>query len=421
MTNNVTADAAILPWDFDKCLASFLAELVGIGYKRGTLSAYKYLGRNLKYAVAARGLEVSSLTEELAAELVYELERTPREPNKYKNMAKRFVRHLMDLGVVARPVLSPRAIRLSKLQTEYEEYLRLQRGLHERSIYGSWRFVDRFITHRFGGDDFDLSDLKSRDPTDFLEYVIGPKSTFRDKTAPSHIRMFLQYLFRMAVTSTNLALCVPRVVTNRGKRLPRDMAPNDIELVLKAVRAQPCHGRRDYAMVLLMARLGLRAHEVVTIQLDDIDWRLGELLIRGKGGRHDKLPLPFDVGEALADYIKADRVSTTRALFVTARAPYRQLPNGQYLSAILREAFTTTGVKPPGPYVGSHMLRHSLATNLVRKGASLQEIGDMLRHRSASSTMIYARLDVDGLRSIAQEWPTTGTLMNASTQTGGSI
>ena len=295
MTNDTTTDEAFLPWDFDRCLASFLAELAGVGYKSGTLDAYRYLGRELKCAMAERGLAVSSLTEDLVGELVSILERKAREPNKCKNMAKRFVRHLMDLGVVARPVLSPRAIRLSKLQTEYEEYLRHQRGLHETSIYGSWRFVDRFITYRFGVADFDLSHLKPSDPTDFLEYMIGAKSTFRDKSAPSHIRMFLQYLFRMAVTSTNLALCVPKVMTNRGKRLPRDMATSDIELVLAAVRAHPNHGRRNYAMVVLMARLGLRAHEVVAIQLDDIDWRMGELLVRGKGGRHDKLPVPADV------------------------------------------------------------------------------------------------------------------------------
>ena len=421
MINDVSINDRSLPLDFDGCMASFGAELAGLGYKKGTLRSYQYLGRELKCAMAARGLEVSHLTEELAGELVGRLERKTREPNKCKNMAKRFVRHLMDLGVAEKPVLTPRAINLLKLQGEYGEYLRLQRGLHDSSIYTSWRFVDRFITYRFGLADFDLSDLRPNDSTDFLEHMIGSKPVFRDKTAPSHIRMFLQYLFRMAVTSTNFALCVPKVVTNRGKRLPRDMAPNDIELVLKAVRAQPCHGRRDYAMVLLMARLGLRAHEVVKVQLDDVDWRLGELLIRGKGGRHDKLPLPPDVGEALADYIKTDRVSTTRALFVTARAPHRQLPDGQYLSAILRQAFATTGVKPPTPYVGSHVLRHSLATNLARNGASLQEIGDILRHRSASSTMIYARLDVEGLRSIAQEWPTSATANITSTQTEGSI
>jgi site-specific recombinase XerD len=161
-------------------------------------------------------------------------------------------------------------------------------------------------------------------------------------------------------------------------------------------------------MVLLLARLGLRAPEVIAIQLDDIDWRTGELTIRGKGQRHDRVPIPPDVGEALANYIRHDRVSTSRALFVSARAPHGPFKDGQVLNAILKDAFVRCGVKPPCPYVGSHVLRHSLATNLVRNGASLDEVRDVLRHRSRASTLIYAKVDIEGLRSIAQTWPSTG-------------
>jgi integrase len=147
-------------------------------------------------------------------------------------------------------------------------------------------------------------------------------------------------------------------------------------------------------MVLLIARLGLRAPEVIAIQIDDIDWRAGEIIVRGKGKRHDCVPLPPDVGEALTDYIRQDRTTTSRALFVTGRPPHHPFKDGQVLNCILRRAFFKVGLKPPVPYVGSHMLRHSLATNLVKRGAPLEEIGDMLRHRSRASTMIYAKLDV---------------------------
>jgi integrase len=152
----------------------------------------------------------------------------------------------------------------------------------------------------------------------------------------------------------------------------------------------------------------LRAPEAIAMQLDDIDWRSGEIIVRGKGNRHDRVPLPPDVGEALADYIRSDRKTASRALFVTDRAPHRPFKDGQMLNNVLRAAFARTGLKPPAPYVGSHILRHSLATNLVQHGASLAEIGDMLRHRSRASTMLYARLDIDGLRSIAQPWPVAG-------------
>jgi site-specific recombinase XerD len=130
--------------------------------------------------------------------------------------------------------------------------------------------------------------------------------------------------------------------------------------------------------------------------------------VRGKGKLHDRVPIPPDVGEALTAYIRSDRVSTSRALFVTARAPHGPFKDSQVLNEILKQAFAATGVTPPCPYVGSHVLRHSLATNMVRKGASLSEVSDMLRHRSRATTMIYAKLDIDGLRSIAQPWPVAG-------------
>ena len=234
------------------------------------------------------------------------------------------------------------------------------------------------------------------------------KPPFNNKIRPVGLRNFLRYLFKCGVTPTNLALSVPSVAKRYQARLPRHLKPDQVEAVLTAVRANPKHGRRNYAMILLMARLGLRAPEVIAIQLDDIDWRAGELMVRGKGQRHDRVPIPPDVGEALVAYIRNDRVSGERALFVTERAPHRPFKNGAELNEILKIAFARCGMKPPCPYVGSHVLRHSLATNMVLKGASLAEVGNMLRHRSRASTMIYARLDIDTLRSLAQPWPAGG-------------
>ena len=145
------------------------------------------------------------------------------------------------------------------------------------------------------------------------------------------------------------------------------------------------------------------------MRIDDVDWRAGEIVVRGKGHRHDRLPLQPDVGEALAEYLQFERPPTpSRALFVTSRAPHPLFKDGQVLNAILKHAFARTGLKPPTPYVGSHVLRHSLASHMARQGASLDEIGDVLRHRSRASTLIYAKLDIEGLRSIAQPWPVVG-------------
>lgn len=292
-----------------------------------------------------------------------------------------------------------------KLQHDYEDYLRRQRGLSERTIGHCSRFADRFLSFRFGDGDIDPSAITPLDVAAFLQKLTSRQAPFRDKTPPTHLRNFFQYLFGKGLTTTNLALGIPSVAQRYGSRLPRHLSSEDVEAVLLAVCTDGKSSRRNYAMVLLLARLGLRAPEVIAIRLEDIDWRAGELLVRGKGQNHDRVPIPHDVGNALAEYIRHDRVSASRHVFVTSRAPHAPFKDGQILNAVLKRAFSRSGVKPPCPYVGSHVLRHSLATNLIRQGASLAEVGDVLRHRSRASTMIYAKLDIDGLRSIAQPWP----------------
>jgi integrase/recombinase XerD len=296
----------------------------------------------------------------------------------------------------------------AELRRDYETYLRRQRGLSERTIFHSWRIADRFLEFRFGKEIGDLSRITTTDIVGFLQLLTTRTPPLRDKTLSSHLRNFFRYLFKAGKTVTNLALAIPSVAQRYGTRLPRHLTTEQVDTLVTAVRTDSAGGRRNYAMVMLLARLGLRGPEVIAMQIDDIDWRSGEVIVRGKGNRHDRVPLPPDVGEALADYIKSDRKTPSRALFVTERRPYRPFKNAQLLNNILRAAFAKTGLKPPAPYVGSHILRHSLATNLVQRGASLEEIGDMLRHRSRASTMLYARLDIEGLRSIAQPWPIAG-------------
>jgi site-specific recombinase XerD len=393
----------------DPYIDSFEASLRELNYKSGTIKIYRTLVHRLATIMESHDLAPSGLCPERAAELVRGEERKASEPHKYANIARRFAKHLIDIGVACAPspTPTPRQVARERLRLGYEDYLRGQRGLSERTIYDSWRFADRFLDYRFGDTDIDLRAASASDVIAFLQLLI-PKKTFRDKTPAPRLRNFFRYLFKCGLTSSNLALCVPSVAKRYDARLPRHLTPDQVEAVLAAVRTSPKHGRRDYAMMLLLARLGLRAPEVITIQLDDIDWRAGELLVRGKGQRHDRVPIPPDVGEALTAYIRHDRISTSRVLFVSLHAPHRPFKDGGVLNNILKKAFAATGVTPPGPYVGSHVLRHSLATNMVRKGASLAEVGDMLRHRSRASTMIYAKLDIDGLRSIARSWPAAG-------------
>lgn len=393
----------------DPYLDSFAQSFAAANYKVGTIKTYRHLARKLGQLMDKAGIEPSALTPDLADGLARTEARGPNNKIRFHHFARRFAQHLIDIDVAQSvPVTEAQAAR-AELLADFEAYLIKQRGLSPRTIYHTLRFADRFLDHRFGTAMIDLTRLRAADATSFVQHVLTRRTPYRDKTVTSHLRTFFQYLFARGATATNLALSIPKAAQRWDARLPRHLTPDGVEAVLASVRGNPRHGARDYAMLLLMARLGLRAFEVVAIQLDDIDWRAGELLVRGKGGLHDRLPISAEVGQALSRYLREERGPTTcRAVFVTHRAPHRAFKDGQIVNAILKDALATTGQKPVTPYVGSHLLRHSLATRLVNAGASLDEVGDVLRHRSRTSTMIYARLDIDGLRSIAQPWPVAG-------------
>jgi site-specific recombinase XerD len=357
--------------------------------------------------MAELGIDLADLDEASAIDLIGKADMVAAcRAKHYRFMVRGFVKFLVGRGA-GKPTIDPIPVdsERGRLKRSYEEYLLRQRGLSERTIFKNWRIADRFLTFRFGEELGHVADITATDIASFLQQMVARKPPLRGKTVSSDLRNFFRYLFKAGKIAVNLAEGIPSIAQRYGARLPRHLAPEQVDTLLKAVKTDTPSGRRNYAMILLIARLGLRAPEVVAVQLDDIDWRAGEIVVRGKGKRHDRVPLPPDVGEALTTYIKQDRKTTSRALFVTGRPPHAPFKDGQVLNLILKDAFAKTGLKPPAPYVGSHILRHSLATNLVQRGAPLEEIGDMLRHRSRASTMIYAKLDTGGLRSIALPWP----------------
>lgn len=391
----------------DPYLDSFAESFAAANYKAATITNYRSIIRRLGQVMDAEGVEPSALTLDQAERLGRMVPRKHGQTICPHNLARRFAEHLIDIGVAQPVPLTEAQIARATLLADFETYLVKQRGLSPRTIPHTVGFARRFLDYRFGEAIIDPGRLRPADAVGFIEHALA--GARRDKTVATHVRIFLQYLFGCGATPTNLALSVPRTAKRWGARLPRHLSPDGVKAVLASVRDNPRHGARDYAMLLLMARLGLRAVEVIAIQLDDIDWRAGELIVRGKGKLHDRLPITVEVGDALSRYLREERgPASCRTMFVTHRAPHRPFKDGQIVNAILKEALKATGQKPVTPYVGSHLLRHSLATQLVNTGASLDEVGDVLRHRSRSSTMIYARLDIDGLRSIAQPWPVAG-------------
>lgn len=217
----------------------------------------------------------------------------------------------------------------------------------------------------------------------------------------TELRSLLRFLHIGGVLETSLVGAVPSLANWRLSGLPRALEPGELGRLLASCDRSRIVGQRDFAIIMLLGRLGLRRGEVAALRLADIDWRAGELLVRGKGDRHERLPLPTDVGEALVAYLRCDRGAGSEHVFLRVRAPHGPMTPGA-VSAVVALAGRRAGL---AGRIGSHRLRHTAATEMLRAGAPLQEIGQVLRHRSSMSTAIYAKVDREALRSLARSWP----------------
>ncbi|MBI5440256.1 MAG: tyrosine-type recombinase/integrase [Deltaproteobacteria bacterium] len=285
--------------------------------------------------------------------------------------------------------------------------MRTERGLTTATVINYVPFLRCFLTERFGEGPLSLRDLAPSDSSGFILRHAGSMTPGRAKLMVTALRSFFRFLLQRGEIQVDLAASVPTVADWRLSTVPKYLSAEEIERLLEAVDRSTSTGRRNYAILLLLARLGLRAGEVVTLDLDDIDWRAGEIVVRGKGLRHDRLPLVPDVGEALAAYLQMARPkSPTRRVFLRGKPPYRGLAGTSTVSSVVYRALGRAGLQPPNK--GAHLLRHSLATGMLHRGASMAEIGELLRHRATDTTEIYAKVDLRGLRSLAQPWPVAG-------------
>ena len=289
---------------------------------------------------------------------------------------------------------------LEPLLEDYRRYLRCERGLAPSTRRDYEHVARLFLAERERNSGLGLERLSAADVSVFLARECPRRSIASAQQLVTGLRALLRYLHLAGVIVLPLRWAVPAVADRRGLSLPRGLEPAAVVKLLTSCDRRSLTGRRDYAILLLLARLGLRAGEVAAIHLEDLDWRGGALLVRGKGNRHERLPLPVDVGTALVAYLRWRPRSDCRAVFLCVRAPLGPVSAG-VVSQIVRAACTRAGLER----VGAHRLRHTAATGMLRAGSSLPEIAQVLRHQRLDTTAQYSRVDRQALRALARPWP----------------
>ena len=288
------------------------------------------------------------------------------------------------------------------LLAEFGMWLDRERGLAPVSVRCYSKQAKYFLAAA-GGPGV-VGGLDAGRVTAFMVDYSKDRNGWSAKAMVTSLRAFLRFACVTGRTAVPLAGAVPAVASWRLSALPRSLPAAEIEALLDGCDRDTATGLRDYAVLSLLARLGLRGAEAAGLQLGDVGWRAGEIAVTGKGSRIERLPLPAAAGEALAAWLTGGRPRCeSRAVFVTVRRPYRQL-TPEAVRAVMGRACDRAGLERRG----AHRLRHALATELLRAGASLPEVGQVLRHRSLLSTSVYAKVDQDALRPLARPWPGAG-------------
>jgi site-specific recombinase XerD len=312
---------------------------------------------------------------------------------------KRLLEVLAQEGRIA-PMNAPKT-QVEILVHSFGNYLREERSLAPRTINNRKYIVTAFLGQQFGKRPINLSNIQAKDLVGFVQQEAARRRN-SIKTVETSLRTFMRYLLFTGRLKRDLSIAIPSALNRRSLDIPRHLTTDQVRRVLASCNKQTRIGRRDYAVLLLLARLGLRSGEVEAIKIDDIDWITGTLTVHGKNGKVRQMPLVHDVGKAISVYLRKDRKSSPdRRLFQHAQAPYVGLKRS--VGHIVRFALERAGVQSSSK--GAHQFRHTIGHQMLAKGASLAEIGDVLRHESLDTTFIYAKVDLGTLRPLARRWP----------------
>ena len=383
--------------------AGFGSWLETAGYSRTMCAVHLRLMGDLSCWLGEREETIAGLSTPLLAEFIAGRRAAGQRTGLSMRALRPLAEYLRATGAVLAEEPAPPSGPVEQAIAGYASYLRTERGLAAGTIEHEIVLVRPFLAGlvREGG----LGDLESLTAAEVQAFVLDcarSASPARVQRTGTALRSLLRFLHLRGVTASLLAGAVPAAAGWKLSALPRHLTQQEAARMVESCDLATVTGRRDRAVLLLLARMGLRAGEAAGLRLDDIDWRAGEITVRGKGARHERLPLPPDVGEALASYLRDGRPARGpgREVFAGVRAPHRPLTRGA-VTQVAARASQRAGLGT----VFAHRLRHTAAAGMLRGGASLEEIGQVLRHQRTLTTAIYAKVDYDGLRGLARPWP----------------
>ena len=383
---------------------AFAERLTTRGYAASTARERLRLIAHLSRWLDQQNLTADSLNELIICQFLDDRSQQGYAVRHNATTCHIFLGYLREVGCIpAAPTIIDDSLFYS-IEHDYAKYLSQERGLAPATLLNYLPIAHRFLTERFDAGPVELQELCPQDVQQFIlrhAYKVSPGHA---KLIVTALRSLFRFLHQRGDMMMDLTGAIPAIANWKLTHLPKFLKVNEVEHLLSSCDQSTPAGQRNKAILLLLARLGLRAGEVVSMTLDDIQWETGLLTIRGKGLRHETLPLPGDVGEALAHYLRYLRPQCeTRRVFIRLKAPHQGFTTSAAICDVVRRALAQAGLNPRCK--GAHLLRHSLATRMLNGGASLTEVADILRHRQLQTTQIYAKVDVKALRKLAQPWP----------------
>lgn len=386
-------------------IPAYVAFLSQQGYAEQSAHLQLRFLADMNQWVQQQGLQVTDLTKPTIHQYMRFRHQRFRPRRGDASILSRLLHLLHTQSILPKETTRPPDNLRHRVEHDFDRYLFEERGLSMATRINYQPFIQRFLSAQFGDKPVCFADLNANDVIRFVRNEAARLSPKRAGLMVSALRSFFRYLRHRGDIATDLAACVPSIANWQFSALPKFLQPDQVQQVLNQCDRRTAQGRRDYAILLLLARLGLRACEIVGLTLDDIHWQAGEISIQGKGNRSALLPLPPDVGQAIAAYLKKDRptCSATRRVFIRMKAPRRGFANSEAISTIVARTLKRAGID--SPHTGAHLFRHTLATQMLRQGAALADIALLLRHRSLNTTTLYAKVDLMALRDLAQPWP----------------